>query len=81
MDTKYKSCVKENETIASMAGKMPIFPGTNKSFPPVLLNFPPFLYVFLILEVKIPSKCQNFPGTRFLSSLFFPGMIASNIFA
>ena len=29
---------------------------------------------FFILEIQIPSKSQDFPGTRFLSSLFFPGM-------
>ena len=58
-----------------MAGKNVNFPGTNESFPPCLISLHFFMY-FFILEVKIPSKCQNYLGTRFLSSLFFPGMQA-----
>ena len=33
---------------------------------------------FFILEIQIPSKSEDFPGTRFLSSLFFPGMEISH---
>ena len=60
------------------AGKKCIFSREhNQNFPPKLPNFPPLffeMYVFFIVEVVIPSKCQHFTGTSFLSSLLFPGM-------
>ena len=51
--------------------KMRFYPGTQSKFPPILLNFPRYCLIslhffmyFFILEVKIPSKYQNFLGTR-----------------
>ena len=45
--------------------KKPFSLEPNQKFPPIFLNFPPFLYVFLYFRSKkIPSKCQNFPGNQ-----------------
>ena len=48
--------------------KLSFFPGTQSKFSPISMYF-------CILEVKFSSKCQHFLGTRFLSSLFFPGKL------
>ena len=45
-------------------------------------NFPPTLLVFssnIVCISLFSSKCKNFPGTRFLSSLFIPGMEVKQI--
>ena len=68
-------------TVHSVSGKkMYFFSGTQSNFPLIMLNLPPFNYVFLYFIGKNSLQmCQNFPGTRFLSSLLFPGMVTARI--
>ena len=53
---------------------MHFFGGTHSKFP-YRFSCISLYTIFYILEVKIPSKRQNFPETWVLSSLFFPGMM------
>ena len=58
--------------IIIMAGKNALFPGNHSKFPSSIAKQ---VFEFWGMGVSFNSKCQHFPGTRFLSSLVFPGMI------
>ena len=44
--------------------KCPFSRELNQNFPPILLNFPPFLYVFLYFRGKISLQMSTFPGNQ-----------------
>ena len=48
-----------------MAGKkMHFFRGPKQIYPPIMLNFPPFLYVFLYFKGKISLQISKFWGNQ-----------------
>ena len=44
----------------------------SQNFPPILLNFPPFLYVFLYFRGKISLQMSKFPGNQVPEFPTFP---------
>ena len=44
--------------------KCPFSRELNQNFPPILLNFPPFLYVFLYFRGNISLQMSTFPGNQ-----------------
>ena len=44
--------------------KCPFPQELNQNFPPILLNFPPFLYIFLSFRGKISLQMSKFPGNQ-----------------
>ena len=44
--------------------KCPFSRELNQNFPPILLNFPPFLYVFLYFRGKISQQMSTVPGNQ-----------------
>ena len=44
--------------------KCAFFPGTNQNFPPILLNFPPYLYVFLYFRDTNSLQISRFPWNQ-----------------
>ena len=44
--------------------KCPFSWDLSQNFPPILLNFPPFLYVFLYFRGKISLQMSKFPGNQ-----------------
>ena len=60
----YNPCICQKGSIAHVWKKRTFSQEPNQNFPPILLNFPPFLYVFLYFRVKNSLQMSKFTGNQ-----------------